>query len=161
MRRLLRWTDPVLLGVSTVFLAGLLVCVVLAVFSRYVLQLSLVWSDEVAVYLFIWGSLIAAAIDVGRNEHFSISVFVDLLPARFRKILDVGITVLCMAFALIVAWKGSQWSWRMRSDLSPALQMPQGGFYAVIPLAAAYMLIHLMNRLMRVFGKHPGHTNEE
>lgn len=160
MPRLLRWIDSVLLGVSAAFLAGLLVCVVLEVFFRYVLQLSIVWSEEVAVYLFIWGSLIAAAVVVGSNQHFSIPVFFDLLPTRERRILDVGITVFCMAFALVVAWKGSQWSWRMWSDSSPVLQMPQGGVYAVIPLTAVYMLIHLMNRLMRVFGEHTEHTNK-
>ncbi len=160
MRRLLRWSDTVLLGVSAVFLAALLVCVVLAVLFRYVLQLSLVWSDEVAVYLFIWSSLIAAAVIVGRNEHFSIDCFFDLLPARVRRILDVGITVLCMAFALIVVWKGSEWTWRTWSDLSPALQVPQGMVYTVIPFTALYMLIHLLNHFMTVLGDHTRPTNE-
>lgn len=155
MRRLLRWSDSVLLRVSAACFGGLLVCVILQVFFRYVLQLSLVWSEEVAVYLFIWGSLIAAAIVVGSNDHFVISVVFDLLPARVRRIFDVGITVFCTAFALVVAWKGSEWSWRMWSDLSPVLQITQGGVYAVIPLTAVYMLIHLINRLMRVFGEDP------
>ena len=155
MRPLLRRTDAVLLGVAGLFSACYLVCVTLQVVFRYVLKLPLVWSEELALYLFIWSSLIAAATLVGTNEHFSISCFADLLPARVRRILDVGITVLCIVFALLVVAKGTEWSWRMRWASSAVLQIPQGAAYAVIPLTALYMLLHLVDRLVRILREQP------
>jgi TRAP-type C4-dicarboxylate transport system permease small subunit len=145
----------VLLGVAGVFSAGYLACVALQVVFRYVLQLPLVWSEELALYLFIWSSLIAAATLVGTDEHFSISYFADLLPARLRRILDVGITILCIAFALLVLAKGTEWSWRMRWASSVVLKIPQGAAYAVIPLTALYMLLHLVDRLGRILREQP------
>jgi TRAP-type transport system small permease protein len=150
VRQVLKWTDSVVLGAATVMSAGFLVCVALQVFFRYVLQQSLVWSEELSVYLFIWSSLLAAAIVVGTGEHFSISYFVEWLPPRGRRILDVGITLLCIIFALLVVTKGAEWSWRMRSAVSNVLQVSQGAVYTIIPLSALYMLFHLIVRLARL-----------
>jgi len=47
-----------------------------------------------------------------------------------------------------VLWKGTLMSWRMGGALSPVLQISQGLVYAVIPLAAFYMLVHLLVRLV-------------
>lgn len=157
MRQLLRQADTALLGVAALLFAGFLVCVALQVFFRYVLQQPLDWSEELAVYLFIWSSLLAAAILVGREEHFSISFFVEWLPRPLRRALDVGITILCMVFALLVVAKGTEWGWRMRSALSTILQVPQGAVYTIIPLSALYMLLHLVVRLVRLLsGPHAG-----
>lgn len=150
VRQVTRWIDAALLGVSTASLACLLVIVVLQVVFRSLLQLPLAWSDEVAVYLFIWGSLLAAAVAVGDGIHFSITCFADLLSPRGRRLLDVGITLLCMGFSGMVVWQGYRWSWRTWTDSSPALELPQGMVYAAIPFAACYMLVHLAIRLRRL-----------
>lgn len=152
MRRLLSWTDGFLLGVAVVFAAGLLGCVALQVFFRYVLQAPLPWSEELARYLFVWSSLLAAAVVVGKHDHFSIPFAVELLPARLRWPVEVLGTLLCIAFALIMVVKGTNWSWRMRSGSSPVLQIPQGAVYAVIPLTGLYMIVHLVVRLATLFG---------
>ncbi len=156
VRRVLRWTDSVLIGVATVCFAGFLACVALQVVFRYVLQQPLVWSEELALYLFIWSSLLAAAVLVGSREHFSISYFAGLLPAGVRRGLDFATLVLCMGFALLVAVKGAEWSWRMRSALSTILQIPQGLPYLILPVAASYMLLHFVDQFLRMLrGEHP------
>jgi TRAP-type transport system small permease protein len=99
--------------------------------------------------------LIAAAALVGTNKHFSIPFFADLLPARARRTLDVGVTVLCILFALLLVSKGTEWSWRMRWSSSAVMQVPLGMVYAVIPLTAVYMLLHLVDRLVRIFREQP------
>jgi TRAP-type C4-dicarboxylate transport system permease small subunit len=150
MRDLLQRVDTWILRIASLLFAGFLVCVVLQVFFRYVLQRPLDWSEELAVYLFIWSSLLAAAILVGKDEHFVISFFVERLCPASRRALEVAITLLCMGFALLVVVKGINWSWRMRSALSTILQVPQGTVYTIIPLSACYMLFHLLDRLMRL-----------
>ena len=152
MRQLLKWTDALVLTVVTLFLAGFLVIVLLQVFYRYVLASPLPWTEEVGVYLFVWASFLAAALVVGMNDHFSISLLVERLEGRMRWVLDVIITILCISFALIMVWKGSQWSWRMLPMFSPVLQLPQGAVYAVVPLSGLYMIAHLVVRLTTLLG---------
>jgi len=147
VRQLLKWADGLVLVVVNLFLAGLLIIVLLQVFFRYVLAYPLPWTEEVGVYLFVWASFLAAALVVGMNDHFSISLLVERLGSRKRWVLDVIITLLCISFALIMVWQGTVWSWRMLPMFSPVLQLPQGAVYAVVPLSGLYMTAHLAVRL--------------
>ena len=150
MRRLLASTDAWLARVAVLFFAGFLGCVVLQVVFRYVLQAPLPWSEEVAVYLFVWSSLLTAAIVVGQNDHFSIAFLADRVGPGSRRVLDLVGVLLSIVFVLIIVWNGTWWSWRMASGLSPVLQLPQGAVYAIIPLAGAYMLFHLCVQLRQL-----------
>jgi TRAP-type C4-dicarboxylate transport system permease small subunit len=133
-------------------MAGFLTTVVLQVFFRYVLEYSLPWTEEVGVYLFVWSSFMAASVLVGMNDHFSISLVTHWLDRRRRWMLNMVITVLCLFFCFIMAWKGTAWSWRMLATSSPVLQLPQGAVYAIVPLSGLYMAVHLVLRLVSLLG---------
>ena len=147
MPRVLRWADALLLGTAGLFLAGYLTTVVLQVFFRYVLEYALPWTEEVGVYLFVWSAFMAAAVVVGRNHHFAISLVAGWLGRTQERALQVVITLLCLAFTVIMMWMGTAWSWRMLGSFSPVLQLPQGAVYAIVPLSGAYMALHLAVRL--------------
>ena len=150
MRRFLTLADTCLLYVATVCFGGFLVCVALQVFFRYVLERPLSWSEEVSVYLFIWSSFLAAAVLVGKNDHFSIPIFVAMLPSRAQRVIDLIGVLLCLTFSLIVVLKSSAWSYRMLPFFTPILQLSQGAVYAVLPFCGLYMVIHLVVRLIEI-----------
>jgi TRAP-type transport system small permease protein len=155
MRRVLGWADTLFTEVAALFSFGFLVCVSLQVLFRYVLEEPLPWSEELARYLFVWAALLAAAVTVGRNDTFTISLLAERLPLRGRWALDVLGAALGIIFTLIVLWKGIAMSWRMGGALSPVLQLSQGLVYAVIPLSALYMLVHLIFRLVTLWRAGP------
>ncbi len=145
--RRLAGVDRAIMGLVALLTAALFVCVVVQVFFRYVLEQSLPWTDEVARDCFIWASLLAAAVIVGRREHFSIDFVADGLPPRARCLLRLLGTALCLAFALILVVYGYGWSTRLMFARSDVLQLPQGAVYAVIPISATYMALHLVLQL--------------
>jgi len=150
MSRLLQATDTWVLRFVALLSAVFLACVLLQVFFRYVLEESLVWSDELARYSFVWSSFLAAAVIVGRNDHFTIPILVDLLPPRARVAIEALSIALCLVFAAIVLKVSTDWSWRMLDARSPVLQFPQGLVYAVVPVSALYMIVHLVARAFRL-----------
>ena len=155
MRRLLGWADTLFTEVAALFSFGFLVCVSLQVLFRYVLEEPLPWSEEVARYLFVWAALLGAAVMVGRNDNFTISILAERLPERGRWALDVLAAALGVLFVLIMIWKGTAMSWRMGGAVSPVLQISQGLVYAVIPMSALYMLVHLLVRLVTLLKAGP------
>lgn len=160
MRRLLIWTDALFLGTAALLAAGFLGCVTLQVVFRYVIQEPLPWSEEAARYLFVWTAFLAAAVTVGRNDQFSISLFVERLPAGWRWRLDLLGTALGILFAGIIVSKGAAMSWRLLSATSPVLQLPQGAVYAVIPVSGLYMVVHLTVRFVALVRGEPGVLGE-
>ena len=118
------------------------------VLYRYVLEIPSPWTEEMARYLFIWSAFLAAAVSVGRNDQFSIPVLVEKLPSGPRRLLHIFIDLLQLTFALIMVRYGSLMAGRMMMARSPVLPIPQGAVYMVIPIAGAYMAVHLLCRLL-------------
>lgn len=148
MRRLLAVTDAAIMGVVMLLWAVFFGCVVAQVFVRYVLQLPLPWTDEVARYSFIWSSFLSASVILGRGQHFSIDGVVAHLPRRAAWVIELIGTALCLAFTLMLAQKSATWTWRMSYARSSVLELPLAVVYAVLPFSAGYMSIHLLGRLV-------------
>ena len=151
MRRILGVIDTILLGAAILLFAAFLSSVFLQVLFRYVLELPLPWTEEVAVHLFIWSSFLAAAVITGRDDHFVIDFFTKNLSKRFDWLLSILSTALSLLFVMIVVYKGTAWSVRMLPMRTSVLQMSQGVVYAVIPFSAMYMGVHLALRLETLF----------
>jgi TRAP-type C4-dicarboxylate transport system permease small subunit len=104
--RLLAIADRAVMAFVALLTATFFVCVLLQVFVRYVLEQPLPWTDEVARYCFVWASFLAAAVIVGRGEHFNIDFMLEALPHRARGLLRLLGTALCIGFALILVVYG-------------------------------------------------------
>lgn len=67
-----RWMRPVEI-IAALLLVGVIGLLLTGVFSRYVLQLPIVWIDEAASICFLWLAMLGAAIAIDRNEHMRLS----------------------------------------------------------------------------------------
>jgi TRAP-type C4-dicarboxylate transport system permease small subunit len=128
---------------------GILVFVVLlAVLFRYALDNSLVWSDEFVRYLFVWLTMIGAAVVLREREHIRIEYFVDKLPGPLRGIIEAvmmaGVGLLQLAFAVL----GFFWVWSTQGSFTSALQWPLNiVFYAALPCSAVLATLYSLRRL--------------
>jgi TRAP-type transport system small permease protein len=67
-------------------------------FTRYVLNDSAAWTEEIARYLLIATVFTGAAIGVGKNNHIQVDFFFRYLPARICRALATLVDVLRIAF---------------------------------------------------------------
>ena len=137
------WSAAALTGVF-------FVCVVVQILVRYLLEYPLPWTEEVSRYAFVWASFLAAAPIVGRNQHFMIDMLVESLKGNAKRLCLILAAVCTLAFTLLLAVYGSRWAWRMMPVRSSVLELSQGGVYAIVPLAGAYMSLHTLLRLLRL-----------
>jgi TRAP-type C4-dicarboxylate transport system permease small subunit len=153
MRRVIATIDAAIMCVVVVLWALFFVCVVAQVFVRYVLELPLPWTDEVARYTFIWSSFLSASVILGRGQHFSIDVVVGRLPRHAVWVIELIGTGLCLAFTLVLTQKSAAWAWRLSYARSSVLELPLGVVYAVLPFSASFMSIHLIGRLVGLLNR--------
>jgi TRAP-type C4-dicarboxylate transport system permease small subunit len=144
MARFFAFTDRILLGLSGLMVGAVFVLTCLQVTFRYFLHEPLVWAEEAVRYLFVWGTFIATAVLAGRGEHYSMPELVDVFPPLARRMCVIVVTLLCVVFCLAVIWYGTQWAWRLGDADTPVLEFPQGAVYAILPISAAYMALHLL-----------------
>lgn len=87
MKKLLHGLDEYLEEVLLVILlAGMAVIMGIQVFCRYVLSMSLSWSEELTRYLFIWAGFLSISYCTKRCISIKIEQFVALFPKWQRSI---------------------------------------------------------------------------
>ena len=133
------------------------VTVFLQIVFRYVFNIPLGWSEEVARFSFVWVSFFGASALMRVREHINVTVFVDRFPPRLRAaaVLVANLCgLICVYFFLIggIALTTNEWS-----QLAPAMQIPMGWVYLVIPISAGlmaiWMVIHTIEAAVQLCGR--------
>src|SRR5690625_1394656 len=76
--------------------------------SRYVFGTSFSWGTELAQYLHIWQIWIGASLAVRMQAHVRVDVFINLLPSKIRRYMNL-LGLLCwFFFAGFLACEGMQ-----------------------------------------------------
>ena len=95
----MRWLkdnfERVLVTFITAFVA---ISLFLQVVSRYVMNFSITWTEEIATFGLMWITYFGAAIAVIQRRHIRITILSDLLPPRPRKIVDIFCNIAFLIF---------------------------------------------------------------
>lgn len=127
MRKVLRWLDQNLEEFLLVlFLAAMAVIMGIQVLVRYVLGMSLSWSEEVARYLFVWSGFLSISYCTKKCVSIKIEQFVASFPKRWKaalKVINHTIELVLFLYLLPFAWNYF-YSAVISGQKSPALGLP-------------------------------------
>ena len=145
---LVRGLDLAVEAVATAAFVAMFAAAIAQVVARYVLQVPLPWTEELARVLFTCAMLLGIAIAVRRDEHIRIDALAMRLPPRGRALLEVVFDLVVAAIVVVlvigaVRMMGVTWNTRMIS----LGWMRIGYLYAVQLAALLLMLLHLALRL--------------
>lgn len=148
-----------ILEIFLIFILSILVLDVLwQVASRYLLADPSKFTDEIAGFLLIWVSLFGAAYVSGKNQHLAINILANKLHGQKRKILQVAIHTIIVLFAVFVFLIGGTWLVYTRfhlGQISPALELPLGYVYLVLPLSGLFILYYSVDNTIKELKNYP------
>lgn len=147
-------------------LAGVLFIILIAasavqVFTRRVLNASLVGTEELARYCFIWMSLLGGSIAVGRWAHTSISVLYDILPRVPQKLVFCLQNVFVIILSVIFIKGGLTMMSVSSGQFTPTLHIPKSVIYFAVPLCGAGMCLHAAEHILSAFFEKPPQDSSE
>lgn len=144
-RRILNKVQDVL---AIAMLIVLCVVVFLQVFFRYALNSPLAWSEELARFMFIWLVYVGAAIVLRTDSHMSLDYFINLMPEKFRVVVDILGKIIVSMF-LVLGIRESFTIIRITMpQLSPSLDIPMGLIYLALPVSFVLMLLDFATRIV-------------
>lgn len=121
-----------------------------SVVFRYLINDPLSWADQLAKYLMVWGSFLAAGAGVRRGAHVGIDLFVGSLKGRKRRFLAVFTYVAGACFLLVVAYQGALFTDKVSNQHDPLVfeismaipyaSMPVGFFLMFVQLTLSHLL---------------------
>jgi TRAP-type C4-dicarboxylate transport system permease small subunit len=123
---------------------GMFLCVFVQVVLRYGFDRPLVWSDELARYLFVWCAFLGWIIAARRRSHLAISVLADRAGPRAQALFALAGALSAVAFAAILFWFGLQITRRNADIDTVALFFTFGVVYAIVPVAALAVGLHAL-----------------
>ena len=144
--RLNRLTEALLvvIGVTMALVTGL------QVFSRYVLNHSLFWSEEVGRICLVWISFLGASAAYKRRAHIGMDFLVVRLPQNIRRKLEALVVLLSLIFFMVLMIYGTVFSSFITGQRTAALGLPLTLAYLVIPLSGAIFSVHAVSNLCRL-----------
>jgi TRAP-type C4-dicarboxylate transport system permease small subunit len=129
-------------------MGGLLLTLFLQVFTRYVLNDPLSWTEEVARYLYVYIVFLGASAAISDRTHVGIDYFAKMLPVVVQWTLSVAINLLILgALGLLTywGWRAAMRQWNMPMMV---LDIPYTWVYLVVPVTAVLMSVRTL-ALMR------------
>jgi TRAP-type C4-dicarboxylate transport system permease small subunit len=150
VRIVLRFTEALV----CLTLAFLVLDVLWGVFTRYVIGEQSRWTEEVAIYLLIWVSLIGAAATYYENGHLGVDYLVQKWDPRTRRIGEFAVHVIVLLFVLYGLLYGG---WQLVSEalrtgqVSAAIEVPMALVYAAVPVSGGFFTLFAVDRLLGFF----------
>jgi TRAP-type C4-dicarboxylate transport system permease small subunit len=131
-------------------MAAMCVVVVAQVFYRYVLNAPLVWAEEAARYLLVLTTFIGAPVAMRRGAHIAVTLVVELLPRGPRRAVETAAQVAsCLVWGVLIRY-GFALASQNFDQLSPALRVPLGAVYLMIPLAGLVLALQAIQRIVHL-----------
>ena len=100
-------------------------------FTRYVLNDSAAWTEEIARYLLIGTVFVGASIGVARNNHIQVDLLYRYLPAGLSRWLSRVVDLLRLAFFAAMSWYTVQMMGKMGNYQMTIIDLPMNIVYGV------------------------------
>ena len=122
--------------------------VFLQFFTRYVLNNSLGWTEEIARYLLIGVTFIGAVSAVRRESHIAVELLYTRLPHRARLVLQVFVDIVSLVFYAAMVWLCSQLAQKTFQKMT-SIDVPKSVVYWIVTACFAGMAIYQLLVLVR------------
>jgi TRAP-type C4-dicarboxylate transport system permease small subunit len=131
-----------LVGVS--LLAGILAIIFVNALTRYALNYSFIWAEEVVIGLVPWLAVTGLFLSVRRRRMIQIEFFLGKFPPAGRRLLATLADLLGAVMLAWLAWLGFRYVATFGGDPTPYLALPKGLFTSALWLGTAVVALALV-----------------
>jgi TRAP-type C4-dicarboxylate transport system permease small subunit len=127
----------------------MVIVVLLQVIFRYVMRISVPWTEEFARYLLILITFVGGALAVRDKQHIAVTAIIDKLPKKIRYYLNKCFNISIILF-LVAVFKGSiimvNLTWE--TPVGSISWLSAGKIYLILPISIVIMLGYLIRQLI-------------
>lgn len=136
-------------GISAVLMGLLVVIVLYSVFSRYVLNSSIAWAEEMSRFLMITMVCVGTVTAYFNNEHLGLDILVKFLPAQLHRYVDLVRDLLILFITGFMTTGGWRLMLESFDSVSPAMRIRVGYVYIILPVFTAMLCLTTLCRVVR------------
>ena len=134
-----------------VLVSGIVITTTLQIVARFILMVSIPWTDELARYLMIWASFVGLGVAYRKRELICVEFFREKLPRHLLKGTLLISDLLCSIFAFVIVIYGVKLCFQNVAQVSPSMRISMGISYAVVPLGCLLYLLFAFESVFSYF----------
>ncbi|MEA4848234.1 MAG: TRAP transporter small permease [Clostridiaceae bacterium] len=141
--------DACIERIIAVLMGFMVVSLFAQVISRYLLSSSIMWTDEIGRYTFIWIVYLGAVVAFKKRTHLVVDIFTQKMPPKLQFYLNLFFQIVIMLFLLLVFIFGVKYS--MANMGNPAYStnvVSLGVAYASVPVGAVLMIVNILRVIL-------------
>jgi TRAP-type C4-dicarboxylate transport system permease small subunit len=140
----LRWADAVVFALFWILFG----VVFLQFYTRYVLNDSIGWTEEIARYLLIGVTFVGSVTAMRKGSHIAVEALLIYLPKEVKHWVLVVIDALVALFCGAMAWYGFELGNRAPGFMV-SVDIPKAWMYWAVAAALAGLTLHAAIRFVR------------
>lgn len=129
------------------FLA-IIIIVTVQVFTRFLTDDAVVWSEELSRFSMIWMVLFAAVLVHRDRSHIRVDAMVNILPIPVRCAVVIFATIITVAFFLYIIVGARPLLVASMAQMSPAVQIPMTYIYIALPVCLFLDLFYIIAEIV-------------
>ena len=145
-----RWITNIEAWIAKGFLLAVFIVVVLQVFTRYVLNAPLSWTEEVARLCLVWLTFSSAILVANRDDHLTVVLVYDRLPGKISRLVDIIGRTIGAATSAVMGFAGFVMSSLMADVRLPATDLPVMLLYSASCIGFFLIFIHSVWNIVAV-----------
>jgi TRAP-type C4-dicarboxylate transport system permease small subunit len=136
--------DTALDTIVTLMFVFMLLCAIMQVMFRYVLKISVPWTEEAARFALIFVTFWGAAIALREKEHITITTFFEIIPQKPRLLVQL-VFIIAMGIFLVNVFVGSLGMIKLTWDtpVGSIGWLKTGHVYLFLPSGIVLMVVYL------------------
>ena len=142
-----KWLRMVLL----VLVSGIVAATILQIVARFILMVSIPWTDELARYLMIWAAFVGLGVAYRKKELIAVGYFREKLSPRLLKVAVLVSDLLCSVFSIVIVVYGFKLCLLNAGQVSPSMRISLGIVYGIIPLGCLVFLLFAFESVFSYF----------
>lgn len=119
------------------------------ILARYVFELGITWTEELARYIMIWAALLAVSCAAYYREHIGLTLVLEHLPIRQRRVLHLLLDLIGIAFFAFLFFYGIDMTVAGASQYAMIFGMTMTVPFASVPVASAVTVIQIVASVFR------------
>ncbi|MBI3965297.1 MAG: TRAP transporter small permease [Chloroflexi bacterium] len=144
-------------AIGIFLVVGMLYAAAAQVIVRYLLSdyLTLAWTEELSRLLLVWAAFWGAAIVQRSDDHISMAIVFDLLPANIQLAVRLLGDLAVLTFLGVAVWYGWRTAQSVLAVPTVTLGLPVAVFAAAVPVTGVLMIGSTINLMILRIRRQP------
>jgi len=127
---------------AVIFVVAISIIVFMGICARYIFRMPFEWTDEFAIYGFIWLCFLGAGLAEKKNLHFRVTILAEKMKPRVRLIVEIFLHIILFIIMYQFFQDSLKYYEQGKSGISTIMQIPLNYIYLALPVCVGVLFLN-------------------